>query len=129
MPTGKQYAHWYPQLASAIRVWCPDIIHVEEEPMSLACAQTALIRSWKAPNAHFLFFTWENVHQRWLLPNLRAIAYPLFERICYRAANLAIAGTQSAKRILLERGFTKPIAVCPQFGINVRQFTPLPQER
>ncbi|MCS7252480.1 MAG: glycosyltransferase family 4 protein [Armatimonadota bacterium] len=123
--TGLQFAHFYPMLHTLILRWKPEIVHVEEEPMSLSCAHAALLTKMLARQSPFIFFTWENLHQRWSMPNLRSIAYPLFERLSYAYADIAIAGTEMAMRILRERGFEKPIVVCPQFGIDVERFSPM----
>lgn len=128
--TGLQFAHFYPMLHALILRWKPEIVHVEEEPMSLSCAHAGLLTKMLLRRSPFIFFTWENLHQRWSAPNLRSIVYPLFERISHACADLAIAGTETAMRILRERGFEKPIIVCPQFGVDVERFSPMaPSER
>lgn len=128
--TGLQFAHFYPTLHALILRWKPEIVHVEEEPMSLSCAHAGLLTKTLISYSPFIFFTWENLHQHWKIPNLRSIFYPLFERISYACADLAIAGTKMAMRILRERGFDKPVIVCPQFGVDIRRFSPMtPSQR
>ncbi|MFA4016216.1 MAG: hypothetical protein RUDDFDWM_001319 [Candidatus Fervidibacterota bacterium] len=127
--TGMQYAHFYPTLHLIMRWWRPEIVHVEEEPMSLSCAHAAILCKTLLNGSPFIFFTWENIHQQWRAPNLRGLLYPFFERLSFLNANLAIAGTSMAMRILRERGFDKPIVICPQFGVDVERFSPLPTER
>jgi len=112
-----------------MRWWRPEIVHVEEEPMSLSCAHAAILCKTLLNGSPFIFFTWENIHQQWRAPNLRGLLYPFFERLSFLNANLAIAGTSMAMRILRERGFDKPIVICPQFGVDVERFSPLPMER
>ncbi|MFA4044752.1 MAG: hypothetical protein HZRFUVUK_001552 [Candidatus Fervidibacterota bacterium] len=126
--TGMQYAHFYPALHRIMRWWRPEIVHVEEEPMSLSCAHAATLCKTLLDGSPFIFFTWENIHQQWRVPNLRVLVYPIFERLSFSHADLAIAGTSMAMRTLRERGFDKPIVICPQFGVDIERFSPLPME-
>lgn len=125
--TGMQFAHFYPSLHWLMLHWKPDIVHAEEEPISLSCAHASLLCRLLLSHARFIFFTWENIHQPWSPPNLRAFVYPALERISFANASLAIAGTEMAMRTLEKRGFKKPVIVCPQFGVDVELFRPMPQ--
>lgn len=92
----------------------PALVHIEEEPWSLACLELNLLG--KLIRAKTVFFTWENVRRG------QKIWYKTVEWINLRLANSAIAGNQEAKERLGQKGFRKPILVLPQFGVDLETF-------
>src|SRR3990167_6444076 len=88
----------------------PDIIQVEEEPWSFACLQLLILG--KIMGAKVVFFTWENLFRKhkWF--------YKLIEKISLRLSDGVIAGNTAARNILRTKGFTRPILVNPQFGVD-----------
>ncbi len=118
---GHFHAHYYPRLGREIRAFCPDIMHIDEEPYNLATWH-ALWRARRA-GARTLFFSWQNITRdypppvRWL------------ERWVLRAADYAIMGTQSAAEVWRAKGYRGPLAVIPQFGVDPAIFTPPAQPR
>ncbi len=94
----------------------PDLIQVDEEPPSLALLEVLLLKPWlKRP---VVFFSWENlsVQYRWPFSTIR--------RLNLRWADGAIAGTREAAHRLHEAGFSGPMAVIPQLGIDPERFRP-----
>jgi len=94
----------------------PDLIQVDEEPLSLALLETLLLKyQLKCP---IIFFSWENlpIRPRW--------PFPLVRRFNLRMADGAIAGTEEAAQRLREVGFVHPIATIPQLGVNPQVFRP-----
>lgn len=89
----------------------PDILHIEEEPWSLAAWQ-AVRHCRRRPHVKAIFFTWQNLRQRHGFPHDR------IERAVHAAAAAAIAGNAEAAAILREKGFQKPVHVLPQFGVD-----------
>ncbi|OGY27921.1 MAG: hypothetical protein A2802_02605 [Candidatus Woykebacteria bacterium RIFCSPHIGHO2_01_FULL_43_29] len=92
----------------------PDVVHIEEEPWSVACLE--LMLAAKLFGAKALFFTWENLsrsHKPW---------YGLIERINLFLADGAIAGNSEAKVVLETKGFRRPVIVLPQLGIDLETF-------
>lgn len=96
----------------------PDIIHVEEEPDSLAALQVALVRRLLAPKAHLILFTWQNIlRKRGIIPKMVA-------RITLNAADYLIAGNTEAARVLRQQGYKGPIQVIPQLGVAPNIYQP-----
>ncbi|MBI2862728.1 MAG: glycosyltransferase family 4 protein [Chloroflexi bacterium] len=116
---GHFHLHWYPFLFRQFRAFRPDLVHVDEEPYNLATFHTLwLARRW---GARTLFFTWQNLARRYPFP------FNAIERYCYDAVDGAIAGSQEAEQVLRAKGFHKPVAVVPQFGVDPDLFSPDPE--
>jgi len=120
--TGKMFITLYRGLGRLLCVEKPDVVYVEEEPCSLAAAQVAgLCR--KLGGFTFIFFSWENIAQRWYrFPNPRSFVYPRCERLVFSEAHAAVAGGTEAMTALRERGYHGPITVIPQFGVDPNAF-------
>ncbi|MEX1158888.1 MAG: glycosyltransferase, partial [Thermomicrobiales bacterium] len=113
---GRHHLHYYPGLAKQMRRFKPDLVHIDEEPYNLVCAQaTRLARRAKART---IFFTWQNLDRRYPPP------FSLFERYSYSRASAALAGNEDARRVLRRKGFEQPIEVIPQFGVDPEIFSP-----
>lgn len=94
----------------------PDLIQVDEEPPSLALLEVLLLKLWlRCP---VLFFSWENLPIRYRWP------FSAIRRFNLRQADGAIVGTQEAGQRLRESGFSGPIAVIPQLGVDPERFYP-----
>lgn len=94
----------------------PNLIQVDEEPPSLALLEVLLLKPWlRCP---VLFFSWENLPIRYRWP------FSAVRRFNLNRADGAIAGTQEASQRLREAGFSGPIAVIPQLGIDPKRFYP-----
>ncbi len=118
---GRNHFHVYPSLATILRDERPDIVHIDEEPYSLVTLQA--VRLARRSGIPVLFFGWQNLAKR--LP-------PPFERLrstVYRLADGAITGTPAAARVLRDGGYEGPLAVIPQFGVDVDRFRPDPAAR
>jgi len=94
----------------------PDLLHIEEEPWSLAAWQ-AIHYCRREPHVRAIFFTWQNLRRRYGFPHDR------IERAVHTAAAAAIAGNAEAAAILREKSFHKPVHVLPQFGVDVDRYT------
>jgi glycosyltransferase involved in cell wall biosynthesis len=105
------YRFFYLTAGREIDRLAPDVLHIEEEPWSLAAWQAVRYRR-RRPDVKIIFFTWQNLRIRPGLP------HGAVERAVHRAASAAIAGNAEAADILREKGFTKPIHVLPQFGVD-----------
>lgn len=113
---GNYHLHFYPGLRRQFRDFRPDVVHIDEEPYNLATWQA--MRLAVAAGAKALFFTWQNLNRRYPPP------FRWMETYNFRRAGYAIAGNQDAKRVLREKGFSRPIAVIPQFGVDPERFVP-----
>jgi glycosyltransferase involved in cell wall biosynthesis len=113
---GRNHLHLYRRLASVLTRGAFDLVHVDEEPYSLVTTQVGARAT--ALGVPWLFFAWQNVDKRFPPPfgALRARAF--------RRAAGAIAGNEEAAVVLRTRGFTGPLAVIPQMGVDPGVFHP-----
>ena len=109
------YRFFYWTAGRAMGRLAPELIHIEEEPWSLAAWQAArYVR--RRRGVRMLFFTWQNLRMRYGFPHER------IRRVVHATADAAIAGNAEAADILREQGFSKPIHVLPQFGVDETRF-------
>lgn len=112
--SGYNHFHFYLGLKKVIDDVKPDIFHIDEEPHSLVTYQA--MRSVQGTAIKKLFFTWQNIYKRYPFP------FSYIERYNYNASDIAIAGNEEAKEVLIRKGYKKEILVIPQFGTDVRTF-------
>lgn len=115
---GHFHLHFYPGLARQIRAFRPDIVHLDEEPYNLATFHGMVLA--RRAGCRTLWFSWQNLMRRYPPP------FSLFERYCLNHADAAIAGSQTAAQVWRTKGYTGPLAVIPQFGVDPEMFAPLP---
>ncbi|MCL6510841.1 MAG: glycosyltransferase family 4 protein [Anaerolineae bacterium] len=115
---GHFHLHHYPTLAQELKRTQPNVLHVDEEPYNLATwlAIRAAIKLHTRPRV--LFFSWQNINRRYPPP------FSWIERDVLRRADAAIAGSQEARAVWQARGFSRPIHVIPQFGVDETAFAP-----
>lgn len=118
---GSFHLHFYHRLGRRLLSFTPDIVHVDEEPYNFATFHA--LRLARKADARVLWFTWQNLNRRYPLP------FRLIERYNLHHADYAIAGSAGAAVIWREKGYTGPLAVIPQFGVDPDIFVPLPGER
>ena len=112
---GRVKRHFYPFLFRHIKAFQPDLIHVEEEPYSLVAWQAA--RAAERLGSKFVFFTWENLLERFEFPHQHIRDYVLSR------TDHAIAGDQEADQLLQKAGYpAKKISVIPQYGVDPKLF-------
>jgi glycosyltransferase involved in cell wall biosynthesis len=112
--SGHYHLHYYPGLGDVVRRVQPDIFHIDEEPYNLATTQAT--RLGRQHGARCIFFTWQNLY--------RPQVWNLAERYTLAHADAAIAGNQEASTVLRRKGFKRPIAVIPQFGVDPSMYHP-----
>lgn len=120
----RQYVHFYCGLGRLLKATQPDLVHLDEEPASLVAAQVSWLARRFCPEAKLLFYTWENLSQKWR--GARRL-YRLCERTVYGAADGALAATHGAAEVLRQRGFSKPVWVVPP-GIDTDRFYAPPRQ-
>jgi glycosyltransferase involved in cell wall biosynthesis len=113
---GQHHLHFYPRLGRLLLKMRPDVLHMDEEPYNLATWHA--LRAGEAVRARSLFFTWQNLSHRYPWP------FRFFERSNYRRAAHAIAGSSAAASVLQAKGYTGPLTILPQFGIDPDVFRP-----
>lgn len=113
------YRPW--QMAALLRQVRPDIVHVEAEPHSLSLALMAGLKPHY--NYRLAAFTWENIRR----PGRPPTGWQ--EASVMRRVDWMLAGNSEAAGVLRWRGYSGPVSVVPQVGVNPVHFAepaPLP---
>ena len=113
---GHFHLHYYPRLRSELEALRPDLLHVDEEPYNFA-AYHAYTQAGRL-RIPAIFFTWQNLLRRYPPP------FRWWEQRIFRQSAHAIAGSLTASHILRAKGYTGPISVIPQFGVDPDLFCP-----
>lgn len=96
----------------------PDIIHVEEEPDSLAALQAAAARRILAPRAKLVLNTWQNVDR----PKRRVVWWVL--RTTLGQADAVLCANREAETLLGRFGYCGDTRVLPPQGVDLEVFYP-----
>ncbi len=115
---GNFHLHHYPTLGDWMRRFRPHIVHIDEEPYNAASWQALYYA--RQVGAKSLFFSWQNINRRYPPP------FSWGEHWVLNNVETALMGTESAAQVWREKGYTKPLAVVPQFGTDPQLFTPRP---
>jgi len=117
---GNFHLHFYPRLGQRLRAFAPDVVHIDEEPYNFATFHALWMA--KRAGARALWFTWQNLNRHYPFPFRWIEGYNL------RHADYAIAGSAGAAEVWRKKGYTGPLAVIPQFGVDPDIFVPRPGE-
>lgn len=115
---GNFHLHYYPHFARTLQDFQPDILHIDEEPYNLATWQA--LRHARRAGAKALFFSWQNINRAYPPPFNRG------EKWVLQNVDHAIMGTESAAQVWRAKGYTGPLSVIPQFGVDPDLFRPRP---
>lgn len=113
---GSFHLHFYPTVARVLRHTRPDICHVDEEPYNLATYHA--LCSARRVGARTVVFTWQNILRRYPLP------FSAIERYVYGHTDALMAGNADAEQVLRAKGYSGPVRVIPQFGVDPVLFSP-----
>jgi glycosyltransferase involved in cell wall biosynthesis len=113
---GYNHFHTYRGSRSMVRAGRADLVHIDEEPFSAVTFQLA--RACRRAATPFVFFAWQNLEKRLPPP------FGAFRSYVFRHAAGAIAGTERAAAVLRAGGWTGPVAVIPQMGVDPVRFRP-----
>lgn len=113
---GQHHFHFYPGLAKLLARERPDIFHIDEESFNLATFLA--MRAGVAVGARCCFYNYANIDRYYPPP------FNLFERYAFRHAAHAIACNQEAAAIIRRHGYSGPLSILPQFGVDPDLFTP-----
>ncbi|WP_376793010.1 glycosyltransferase family 4 protein [Thermoflexus sp.] len=116
---GHFHLHFYPHLGRRLRALRPHLLHIEEEPYNLATWHA--IRIARALGIRVVFFSWQNLLRRYPPP------FCWWEQDVLGSADAAIVGSETAARVWRAKGYTGPIAVIPQVGVDPVVFSPAPE--
>ncbi|HSH03269.1 MAG TPA: glycosyltransferase family 4 protein [Anaerolineae bacterium] len=113
---GSFHLHYYPQLKKRLAQFKPDIVHMDEEPYNLA---TWLgVRQGQKVGAKTLFFSWQNLSQRYPPP------FRWWEQAVLKQVDYAIMGNQASVKVWQGKGYEGRHQVIPQFGVSPEVFVP-----
>ncbi len=118
---GSFHLHYYPEFSRYLRQFKPHIVHIDEEPYNVATWH-ALYHARRA-GVKTLFFSWQNIYRDYPPP------FHWGEKWVLNHVDYAVTGTTSAARIWREKGYTGPLHVIPQFGVDPDLFTPAQSPR
>ncbi|MDY6803117.1 MAG: hormogonium polysaccharide biosynthesis glycosyltransferase HpsO [Cyanobacteriota bacterium] len=96
----------------------PDIIQVEQGAKALSYAQFITLNKLLGCKAKNVFFTW------WNLPYELKFPASLLESYNLKNTDGIVAGNKDGEDILRERGYSGPIKVMPQLGVDETLFKP-----
>lgn len=113
---GRHHLHFYPTLGRALRRLRPAIFHIDEESFNLATFQA--MRLGVALGARCCFYNYANIERSYPPP------FNLFERYSFRHAAHAMACNQEAATIIRRHGYSGPLTILPQFGVDPELFAP-----
>ncbi len=113
---GHFHLHFYPQLGRLLRRYRPQIVHIDEEPYNLATYHAN--RLARHLGAKTLWFSWQNLHRIYPPP------WSWMERYTLHHSDYAIVGSHAAARVWRAKGYTGPLAIIPQFGVDPALFSP-----
>ncbi|MFO7170638.1 MAG: glycosyltransferase family 4 protein [Chloroflexota bacterium] len=114
--SGRHHLHFYPTLGRLVARLRPEVLHVDEEAFNLATFLA--FRAGVRYGARCCFFNWATIDRFYPPP------FNLFERYVFRHAAHGIAGNQEAAAIIRRHGFSGPLSVVPQFGVDPELFAP-----
>lgn len=108
---GRHHTHFWPGLWKHVKAFRPDVIHADEESFNLATFEAI----WMAQQvgAASLFYNYANIYRNYPPP------FSFFEKYNFQKAQVGIACNVEARDILRQRGYKKPIDICPQFGVDL----------
>jgi glycosyltransferase involved in cell wall biosynthesis len=113
---GHFHLHFYPRLGRLFARLRPDVVHIDEEPYNFATWHALrLARRYKAKS---VFFSWQNLQRRYPFP------FSHFEGNVLQHADAAIVGNRDARDVWQAKGFTGPIRIIPQFGVDPAIYAP-----
>lgn len=113
---GNYHLHHYPQFSNHLHDFKPDLVHIDEEPYNLAT--WLALQAAQRYGSKTLFFSWQNINRRYPFP------FNLIETQVLRNVDFAIMGTDSAAHVWRDKGYTGPLDIVPQFGVDTALFFP-----
>ncbi|MBO9325954.1 MAG: glycosyltransferase family 4 protein [Roseiflexus sp.] len=116
MFNGRHHLHFYPTFERLVRRTRPDIVHVDEESFNLATFLA--LRAGVRHRARCCFYNYANIDRFYPPP------FNLFERYAFRHAAHAFACSAEAATIMRRHGYTGPLTILPQFGVDPDLYAP-----
>lgn len=117
------YLHNPRRLATVLREFQPDVVHIVEEPQALVTVETISLLRRFAPRAAVTLFTWDNLLRKRRFPldmlKRRLRTYSL------RRTAMVVCGNERAAELLRAEGrFEGFTEVITQFGLDITEHAP-----
>lgn len=104
-------------IIQAMRRHQPELIDLNAEPYSVACAEVLTLRKWFAPRAHVVLATNQNIFHRYPPP------FAWLERRALNQAAAVYCCSETVRELIRAKGFDKAACVIP-FGVNLDTYSP-----
>src|SRR5712692_3755328 len=104
-------------IIAAMRRHKPDVIDLNHEPYSVACAEVLTLCRWFAPRTAIVMQACQNIFHRYPPP------FNWLERRALKRIDAASVCSELVREVLAAKGFRKPAVVIP-FGVNTEAFRP-----
>jgi len=114
---GHFHLHYYPTLRRVMREVQPDVVHIDEEPYNLATFWA--IRAARRSGARTVVFTWQNLQRRYPPP------FRWMESYVLSRTDVLLAGNAEGVDVWRAKGYTGPVEVIPQFGVDPDIYQPI----
>lgn len=116
---GQFHTYYFPTLKRRLAQIRPDLLHIDEEPYNLAT--WLALRQARRAGAKSLFFSWQNIARQYPFP------FNLLEKQVLRGVDYGLVGNQASAEVWRQKGYSGPLRVIPQFGVDATLFQPPPQ--
>jgi glycosyltransferase involved in cell wall biosynthesis len=113
---GAFHTHFYPRLREIIARERPDLIHIDEEPYNFATYHANRLAHQYGSKS--LWFSWQNLQRSYPPP------FSWMEGYNLRHTDHGLVGSQSAAQVWRAKGYSGPLTVIPQFGVDPESFLP-----
>jgi glycosyltransferase involved in cell wall biosynthesis len=104
-------------IIASLRRHQPDLIDLNHEPYSVACAEVLTLCRWLAPRAAIVVQACQNIFHRYPPP------FSWLERRALKRADVLAVCSETVREVLDAKGFNGQSVVIP-FGVNTEVFRP-----
>lgn len=102
-------------IIAALRELKPDLIDMNHEPYSVACAEVLTLRDRFSPGTPIVMQTNQNINRRYPVP------FNWLEQRAFRKVAAAYVCSETVREVLRAKGFNKPAPIIP-FGVDLNAF-------
>jgi len=112
------------ELATQLRQFAPEHIHIEEDPHSLVGLETVVLARLFCHETPISFFVWDNL---WRTPRFPlSLLKPTLTRLCLSRTSLVVCGNTEGRDLLRKKGYLGPSVVLPQVGLDPEDYVAEP---
>jgi glycosyltransferase involved in cell wall biosynthesis len=104
-------------IVAALRKHKPDLIELNHEPYSVACAEVLTLCKWFAPQVPIVMQTCQNISHKYPPP------FSWLEQRAFRRIAAAHACSETVREVVVGKGFAKSVHIVP-FGVDLESFRP-----